>query len=38
MPLIEQISSSHGIEYVVAVISIFTFIVIFSMISEKKKY
>ncbi|GLI53310.1 hypothetical protein TISLANDTSLP1_10030 [Thermodesulfovibrio yellowstonii] len=38
MYIIEQLFSHHGYEYLVAVISIFAFIVIYNMIREKKKY
>ncbi|GAQ94920.1 hypothetical protein TAGGR_11115 [Thermodesulfovibrio aggregans] len=38
MYIIEQLFSGHGYEYLIAVLSIFVFIVIFSMLGEKKKY
>lgn len=38
MHIIEQLFSHHGYEYLVAIISIFAFIVIFNMMKEKKKY
>ncbi len=38
MYIIEQLFSHHGYEYLVAILSIFAFIVIFNMIKEKKNY
>jgi len=38
MYIIEQLFSHHGYEYLVAVFSIFAFIVICNMIREKKNY
>lgn len=38
MYIIEQLFSHHGAEYVIAVLSIFAFIVIFGMLREKKRY
>lgn len=38
MYILEQLFSHHGVEYVIAVLSIFAFIVIFGMLREKKRY
>ncbi len=38
MYIIEQLFSNHGFEYVVAVVSIFLFILILNMLREKRGY
>lgn len=38
MQIFEQLFSHHGYEYLIAVLSIFAFIIIFSMLNEKKNY
>ncbi len=38
MYIFEQLFSNHGYEYVIAALTVFAFIVIFSMLGDKKKY